>query len=195
VRTVAPPIQVSSASSAVGGNVGASTVLDTPLNGRDWAQLATCRRASPVSDRKCHRRRQHRRGFGAAIRFPERVLIRIAIARWSQHNDYSNGAPGSVLGIIWESTLWSRCRVGSNYPASTGELQEASLMRDRPGKNAFHGTCIVLCNSALDARNFFDAPKFLLQAQSVRGLGGLPIRKGRHVRIWRLRGPSHSRWA
>jgi len=28
-------------SSAVGGNVSASTVVDSPLNGRDWTQLAT----------------------------------------------------------------------------------------------------------------------------------------------------------
>jgi hypothetical protein len=41
VRAAAPPAPVSQASSCCGGNVNASTVRSTPLNGRDWAQLAT----------------------------------------------------------------------------------------------------------------------------------------------------------
>ena len=41
VRTTAPPAPVSQASACCGGNVNSSTVRSTPLNGRDWAQLAT----------------------------------------------------------------------------------------------------------------------------------------------------------
>src|SRR2546428_13757454 len=35
------------ASSAVGGNVSASTVRETPLNGRDWTQLAALQEGVP----------------------------------------------------------------------------------------------------------------------------------------------------
>jgi Carboxypeptidase regulatory-like domain len=39
VRTAAPPASISQ--SSAGDNVNASTVRETPLNGRDWAQLVT----------------------------------------------------------------------------------------------------------------------------------------------------------
>src|SRR5437016_1834310 len=41
VRLTVSGTPVDQASSAVGGNVSASTVVDSPLNGRDWTQLAT----------------------------------------------------------------------------------------------------------------------------------------------------------
>src|SRR5260370_12795054 len=41
VRTAAPPASISQASACCGGNVNSSTERETPLNGLDWAQLAT----------------------------------------------------------------------------------------------------------------------------------------------------------
>jgi len=48
VRTVAPPSQVSSASSTVGGTVGASTVRDTPITGATGRSSRLCKPASPA---------------------------------------------------------------------------------------------------------------------------------------------------
>ena len=82
----------SQASTATGGNVSASTVRDSPLNGRDWTQLAALQ--AGVTGIQTGGA-QAQRGFGAAIS--------VSGARPDQNNyrldgisinDYSNGAPG-----------------------------------------------------------------------------------------------------
>jgi hypothetical protein len=179
VRNVAPPSQVSSASSTVGGNVNASTVRDTPLNGRDWAQLATLQagvtgvqESGGNSDR----------GFGAAISIsgsrPDQNSYRLD---GTSINDYANGAPGSVLGDNLGIDAVEQVSVlGSNYPAEYGRTSGGVINAvTRSGKNVFHGTVYeFLRNSALDARNFFDGsviPAF--KRNQFGGSAGAPIRK------------------
>jgi hypothetical protein len=56
------------ASSAVGGNVSSSTVLESPLNGRDWTQLATLQAGvTGVQTGTADAGGNLERGFGAAL--------------------------------------------------------------------------------------------------------------------------------
>lgn len=157
VRAVAPAAVVNQQSATVGGGVNAATVRDTPLNGRDWTQLATLQagvtgvQSSGVNTQ---------RGFGAAISIsgarPDQNSYRLDGV---SINDYSNGAPGSVLGDNLGIDAVEQVSVlGSNYPAEYGRTSGGVINAvTRSGTNAFHGTLYeFLRNSALDARNFFD---------------------------------------
>ena len=185
VRTVAPPAQVSSASSTVGGNVGAATVRDTPLNGRDWAQLATLQAGvTGVQNGSATGGGNTDRGFGAAVSIsgsrPDQNSYRLD---GLSINDYANGAPGSVLGDNLGIDAVEQVSVlGSNYPADYGRTSGGVInVVTRSGKNAFHGSLYeFLRNSALDARNFFDAPMIPpFKRNQFGGSAGAPIKKDR----------------
>jgi hypothetical protein len=181
VRVIAPPALVSEPCSAACGSSNASTVRDTPLNGRDWAALATLQ-AGVTGVQSSGGNTE--RGFGAAIS--------ISGARPDQNgfqldgisiNDYSNGAPGSVLGDNLGIDAVEQVSVlGSNYPAAYGRTSGGIINAvTRSGKNTFHGTVYeFLRNSALDARNFFDGPVIPPFKRNQFGASaGLPIQKDR----------------
>src|SRR6267378_5059535 len=185
VRTVAPPSQVSSASSTVGGTVGASIVRDTPINGRDWAQLATLQAGvTGVQNGSATGGGNTDRGFGAAVSIsgsrPDQNSYRLD---GISINDYANGAPGSVLGDNLGIDAVEQVSVlGSNYPADYGRTSGGVInVVTRSGKNAFHGSLYeFLRNSALDARNFFDDTKIpSFKRNQFGGSIGGPIIKNR----------------
>ena len=185
VRMLAPSAPISETSPAVSGNVNASTVRDTPLNGRDWAQLATLQAGvTGVQTGSASEGGNVGRGFGAAISIsgarPDQNSYRLD---GISINDYSNGAPGSVLGDNLGIDAVEQVSVlGSNYPAEYGRTSGGVINAvTRSGKNAFHGTAYeFLRNSALDARNFFDGPTIPpFKRNQFGGSGGLPIQKDR----------------
>jgi carboxypeptidase family protein/TonB-dependent receptor-like protein len=185
VRTAAPPSQVSSASSTVGGTVGASTVRDTPINGRDWAALATLQAGvTGVQNGSATGGGNTDRGFGAAVSIsgsrPDQNSYRLD---GISINDYANGAPGSVLGDNLGIDAVEQVSVlGSNYPADYGRTSGGVInVVTRSGKNAFHGSLYeFLRNSALDARNFFDGPVIpAFKRNQFGGSAGAPIKKDR----------------
>ncbi|HKT69094.1 MAG TPA: carboxypeptidase-like regulatory domain-containing protein, partial [Terriglobales bacterium] len=68
VRLAAPSATVAQSSGAVAGNVGSATVRNTPLNGRDWAQLATLQAGvTGVQAGNANGTGNADRGFGAAV--------------------------------------------------------------------------------------------------------------------------------
>jgi hypothetical protein len=146
------------AASATGGNVSASTVRDSPLNGRDWTQLAALEAGvTGIQTGSINAQR----GFGAAISVsgarPDQNSYRLD---GISINDYSNGAPGSVLGSnLGVDAVEQFSVLGSNYPSGYGRTSGGVINAvTRSGANAFHGDVYeFLRNSALDARNFFDA--------------------------------------
>src|SRR2546426_9009698 len=171
-------------SSAVGGNVSASTVRDTPLNGRDWTQLAALQAGvTGVQTGNAQGGGNSQRGFGAALS--------ISGARPDQNNyrldgvsinDYSNGAPGSVLGDnLGVDAVEQFSVLGSNYPAEYGRTTGGVINAvTRSGTTAFHGSVYeFLRNSALDARNFFDAGIPPFKRNQFGGSLGGPLRKDR----------------
>ena len=120
-RTVRATVSVTSqSSSAIGGNVSASTVVDTPLNGRDWTQLATLQAGvTGVQTGTAEGGGNSQRGFGAALSIsgarPDQNSYRLDGV---SINDYSNGAPGSVLGDnLGVDAVEQFSVLGSNYPA------------------------------------------------------------------------------
>jgi hypothetical protein len=182
VRTAAPVAAVTHASA---GNADAATVRDTPLNGRDWAQLATLQAGvTGVQTGNATGTGNTQSGFGAAISIsgarPDQNSYRLD---GISINDYSNGAPGSVLGDNLGIDAVEQVSVlGSNYPAAYGRTSGGVINAvTRAGKNAFHGTVYeFLRNSALDARNFFDAPTIPSFKRNQFGASaGLPIQKDR----------------
>jgi hypothetical protein len=184
VRVVAPPALVSEPCPAVCGSANASTVRDTPLNGRDWAALATLQAGvSSVQNGSATGGGNTDRGFGAAVSIsgsrPDQNSYRLD---GISINDYANGAPGSVLGDNLGIDAVEQVSVlGSNYPAEYGRTSGGVInVVTRSGKDAFHGSLYeFLRNSALDARNFFDGPVIPpFKRNQFGGSGGLPIKKG-----------------
>jgi hypothetical protein len=161
VTTTTPQIDL--ASSTLSAVVNETTVRELPLNGRDWTQLATLETGvaairtqvglSTGPDRG-------NRGFGSQLT--------ISGGRPAQNNyrldgvsinDYSNGAPGSVLGSnLGVDAVEEFSVLTSNYSAEYGRTSGGVINAvTKSGTNDFHGTAYeFLRNSALDARNFFD---------------------------------------
>src|SRR5579864_5571303 len=180
IREELPAAPETQASSTAGGNVSSSTVRDSPLNGRDWTQLAGLQAGVTGIQTGAA---QAQRGFGAAIS--------VSGARPDQNNyrldgvsinDYSNGAPGSVLGSnLGVDAVEQFSVLGSNYPAGFGRTSGGVINAvTRSGTNAFHGNAYeFLRNSALDARNFFDAQIPPFKRNQFGGSAGGPIQKNR----------------
>src|SRR5438034_610380 len=184
VRVAVSGTSADQASSTVGGNISTSTVVDSPLNGRDWTQLATLQAGvTGVQTGSAQGGGNSQRGFGAALS--------ISGARPDQNNyrldgvsinDYSNGAPGSVLGDnLGVDAVEQFSVLGSNYPAQYGRTTGGVINAvTRSGTNAFRGSVYeFLRNSALDARNFFDAGIPPFKRNQFGGSLGGALRKDR----------------
>jgi Carboxypeptidase regulatory-like domain/TonB-dependent Receptor Plug Domain len=183
VRNVAPAAPISQNSGCCGGNVSSETVRSTPLNGRDWTQLATLQAGvTGVQTGSAQGSGNTERGFGAAMSIsgarPDQNNFRVD---GISINDYANGAPGSVLGdSLGIDAVEEVSVLGSNYPAeygrTTGGIVNAAT---RSGTNSFHGSVYeFLRNSAFDARNFFDGPVIPPFKRNQFGASaGLPIQK------------------
>jgi hypothetical protein len=180
IREALPAVAEAQASSTSGGTVSASTVRDSPLNGRDWTQLAGLEAGvTGIQTGNV----QALRGFGAAISVsgarPDQNSYRLD---GISINDYSNGAPGSVLGSnLGVDAVEQFSVLGSNYPAGYGRTSGGVINAvTRSGTNAFHGNVYeFLRNSALDARNFFDAQIPPFKRNQFGGSVGGPIQKDR----------------
>src|SRR5438552_2870120 len=133
------------ASSQISEVVDAQTVRELPLNGRDWTQLAILQPGvAAVRTEKAVAVGADRgnRGYG--------VQITIAGARPQQNNyrldgisinDYSNGAPGSVVGLnLGVDAIQEFSVVTSNYSAEYGRTSGGVINAiSRAGTNSFHG--------------------------------------------------------
>jgi carboxypeptidase family protein len=173
------------ASSEISGVVNARTIRELPLNGRDWTQLATLQpgivtvRTQPgvgQSDRG-------QRGFGTQLTInggrPAQNNYRLD---GTSINDYSNAAPGSVLGADLGSDAVAEFSVlSSNYPAEYGRSSGGVINAiTRSGTNQFHGSVYeFLRNNALDASNFFDTTKPAFKRNQFGATAGGPIRRDR----------------
>ena len=185
VRAAAATTEANQTTSTVEGNVNASAVRNTPLNGRDWTQLATLQAGvTGVQTGSATGGGNTERGFGAPISIsgarPDQNSYRLD---GISINDYSNGAPGSVLGDNLGIDAVEQVSVlGSNYPAEYGRTSGGVINAvTRSGTKSFHGDIYEFSrNSALDARNFFDGPKIPpFKRNQFGGSAGAPIQKDR----------------
>lgn len=181
-------VTVDLASSTVRPVVDSKTVQDLPLNGRDWAQLANLQpgvaavrtqSAVTVSNQRANR------GVGNQITIsgsrPQGNNYRVD---GISINDYSNGAPGGVIGAnLGVDAIQEFSVISSNATADVGKTSGGVINAvTRAGTNAWHGSAYeFLRNSALDARNEFDLPGKIApfrRNQFGASIGG-PIKKDR----------------
>ena len=183
VTSEAPIVEL--ASSAISGQVSATTVRELPLNGRSWTDLAALQpgvdtiQTQPSFSTGADR---GNRGFGQQLT--------ISGARPQQNNyrldgvslnDYANGAPGSVLGgNLGVDAIQEFSVLTSNYSAEYGKTSGGVVnATTRSGTNAWHGSAYeFLRNDVLDASNFFEAgQRSPFKRNQFGGALGGPIRK------------------
>jgi hypothetical protein len=164
VESGTPIVQLSS--STISGVVAQRDIVELPLNGRDWTQLATLQPGvqsvgSIQANTGAHDRPT--RGYGAQLAIsgarPQENNYRID---GISVNDYSNGGPGSVEGsTLGVDAVLEFSVLTSNYAAENGRTSGGVVNAvSRYGTNQFHGDVYeFLRNSALDARNYFDPAK------------------------------------
>ena len=182
--------QVELSTSTVAGNVNEATVRELPLNGRDWASLATLEPS--VVEARTHLDVTHL-GGGGGRGFGDQLSVGGARPTQNSYrldgaivNDYSNAGPGSVLGknlgvdAIQEFTVLT-----SNYSAEYGFTSGGVINAiTRSGTNAFHGAGFdFLRNDKLDAANFFTnasgLSKNALRQNQFGGSAGWRVSKDR----------------
>lgn len=184
VTSATPELQLSS--STISGTVDGKTIVELPLNGRSWTDLATLQPGVSTIHDVVSTSSTDRlgRGLGSQLSIsggrPQQnnyVLDGISV------NDYSNQAPGSILGgnlgadAVGEFTVLTS-NYGAEYGRTSGGVISAAT---RSGANQVHGSAYeFLRNSALDARNYFDGTKIpeFRRNQFGASIGG-PIRKNR----------------
>jgi hypothetical protein len=181
VSDLPPDLQLES--SSLSSAINSQTIVELPLNARSWTDLATLqpgvntiRNMAPVSSTD-----RLGRGYGVELSVsggrPQQnnyLLDGISI------NDYTNQAPGSILGgnlgvdAVAEFSVLTTNQ-GAEYGRTSGGVISAI---NRSGTNRLHGSAYeFLRNSALDARNFFDGPIPPFRRNQFGVSAGGPIRK------------------
>jgi hypothetical protein len=185
VQGAAPTVETNDAT--LGALVNGQTIRELPLNARDWTQLAALepgvaqiRTQTTPADFLI----RGNRGLG--------TQMTVSGGRQQQNNyridgvsinDYSNGGPGSALGIdLGVDAIQEFSVVTANAQADYGKTSGGVINAvTRQGTNTLHGSAYeFLRNSALDARNYFDPatiPPFR-RNQFGAALGG-PLKKDR----------------
>ena len=176
--------------SDISGVVGQTSIVELPLNGRDWTQLATLQPGvdSAVSIQKCSTcfsgLERGVRGFGSQLSIsggrPNQSSYNID---GINVNDDRGTGPGSVFGAtLGVDAIQEFSVLTVNASADYGRTSAGVINAlTTSGTDAFHGDAYeFLRNSALDARNYFDGPQIpeFRRNQFGGSLGG-PIRKHR----------------
>ncbi len=182
-------MQPASTAGASGGQVGSSTVKgdvttsvsELPLNGRSASDVAALEPG--VATARTQASGQAQRGFGTEMtisgsrpRQNDSRLDGISV------NDYSNGPPGSALGVnLGVDAVEQFSVLTSNYPAQHGRSSGGIIgASTRSGTSEFHGSVYEFFrNSAMDARNFFDTQKPPFRRNQFGASLGGPILKDR----------------
>jgi len=188
VAETAPQVQLSS--STLSSEVDSTTVRELPLNGRDWAALATLTPGvNAIETQMAYTAGALRgnRGFGAQLT--------ISGGRPTQNNyqldgnsinDYSGTGPGSVLGVnLGVDAIQEFSVITGNYSAEYGKTSGGVVNAiSKSGTNAFHGDAYeFLRNTKLDANDFFSnsagLPTAIYRRNQFGAAVGGPIKKDR----------------
>jgi Carboxypeptidase regulatory-like domain/TonB dependent receptor len=160
VTGVAPIVETTNAT--LSGEVEGTQIIQLPLNGRDWAQLATLQPG--VAQVRPHEAVDapggSTRGLGMQMTVdgnrPQQNVYRLngAIV-----NDYSNAGPGNVLGAnMGVDAIQEFSVLTSNYSAEYGFTSGGVINAiTKSGTNTLHGSAYEFVrNDAFDAADFFD---------------------------------------
>lgn len=172
------------ASSSVDGVVSAATIVELPLNGRDWTTLAALQPgvSKVLTQQPNVGNSLGGRGYGQefAISGTRPQLNNYRIDGISVV-DYAGGSPGSTLGVaLGVDAIAEFSVVTSNASAEYGRSSGGVINAiTRSGTNTIHGSAFwFLRDEGLDARNYFDSetiPPF--HRNQFGGSVGGPIKK------------------
>lgn len=148
--------------STIKSEVESTTIKELPLNGRDWASLATLSPGVLAIEAQVGFETgtsRGNRGFGAQLSIsggrPTQNNYRLD---GNSINDFANGGPGSVLGVsLGVDAIQEFSVLTGNYSAEYGRTSGGVVNAiSKTGTNAFHGDLYeFLRNNALDANDFF----------------------------------------
>src|SRR6202140_825816 len=185
VTQAAPQIDLTS--STLTGQVESQTILDLPLNGRDWTSLATLHPGVNLIETQVDYAQSARgnRGFGAELTISgQRTTNNNYRLDGVSVNDYANGGPGNVIGVALGVDAIQEFSVltggfSAEYGKATGGVVNAIT---KSGTNAFHGDVYeFIRNSALDSRDYFtrsaDTPRAAFRRNQFGAAVGGPIIK------------------
>jgi Carboxypeptidase regulatory-like domain/TonB dependent receptor/TonB-dependent Receptor Plug Domain len=176
-------------SSTISNLVNAQTVVDLPLNGRDWTQLAALQPGvvaittqQPLGGSSS----RSSRGNGAQMSISgTRPQLNNYRLDGISIIDFAGGSPGSALGIaLGVDAIAEFSVLTSNSTAEYGRTSGGVINAiTKSGTNQFHGDAYeFLRNGVLDARNYFDIaanPKPPFKRNQFGVAVGGPIQKGK----------------
>src|SRR5712664_4807368 len=180
--STAPAVELTS--STISGEVDSTTERELPLNGRDWTQLATLQPGVVSVRVEAGASNRGNRGYGTLLTIsghqPFENNYRI---NGISINDYSNGSPGSSLGVnLGVDAIQEFSVLTGNYSAEYGRASGGVINGiTKSGNNQFHGDAYYFIrDKVLDARNYFDPDKIppFHRDQFGASAGG-PIIKGK----------------
>ncbi len=184
VTGAAPTVETTN--STLSAQVESTTIRELPLNGRDWASLATLQPgvASVRTQELVTQVGAIGRGIGSQMSIdgnrPTQNTYRL---NGLIVNDYSNAGPGNVLGAnLGVDAIQEFSVITSNYSAEYGYTSGGVVNAvTKSGTDQFHGTAFeFIRNNDLDAANFFEAGKRTpFRRNQFGGSGGGPIKKGK----------------
>src|SRR6202158_2618232 len=187
VQVTAAAPQIDLTSSTLTGQVESQTVLDLPLNGRDWTSLATLNPGVNLIETQVDYATSSRgnRGFGAQLTVSgQRSTNNNYRLDGISVNDYANSGPGNVIGAALGVDAIQEFSVltggfSAEYGKATGGVVNAIT---KSGTNAFHGDVYeFIRNSALDSRDYFsrsgNTPLAQFRRNQFGGAAGGPIIK------------------
>ena len=160
VTGVAPIVETTNAT--LRGEIVGAQIVELPLNGRDWASLATLEPgvASVRPHEAVDAPGGETRGLGVQMTVdgnrPQQNAYRL---NGIIVNDYSNAGPGNVLGgNLGVDAIQEFSVLTSNYSAEYGFTSGGVINAiTKSGTNTLHGSAYEFArNSAFDAANFFE---------------------------------------
>src|ERR1700716_1692177 len=181
VSGIAPDVQLTS--SIMSGEVDSVTVRELPLNGRDWTQLATLQPGVASVRVEAGPSNRGNRGYGTLLTVsghqPYENNYRV---NGISINDYSNGSPGSTLGVnLGVDAIQEFSVLIGNYSADYGRASGGVVNAiTKSGTNQFHGDAYwFIREKGLDARNYFDTTLPPFHRNQFGASGGGPIIKNK----------------
>src|ERR1700716_3173289 len=181
VSAITPDVQLSS--SIMSAEVDSITVRELPLNGRDWTQLATLQPGVVSVRVEAGPSNRGNRGYGTLLSVsghqPYENNYRV---NGISINDYSNGSPGSTLGVnLGVDAIQEFSVLIGNYSADYGRASGGVVNAiTKSGTNQFHGDAYwFIREKGLDARNYFDKTLPPFHRNQFGASGGGPIIKNK----------------
>jgi hypothetical protein len=185
VTDAAPTVDL--ASSSISALVNSNTVVELPLNGRDWTTLAALQPGvnavptlQPVSQQSINSGRGNR-GFGNQMSISgTRPQLNNYRLDGVSIVDYSGGGPGSAAGVsLGVDAIEEFSVLTANFNAEYGRTSGGVINAiTKAGTDQVHGNAYwFLRDEGFDARNYFDSSTLPFHRNQFGASVGGPIHK------------------